>query len=290
MVQCSRDLLFLITLFAVVTALNADESKVSLQNSDKPPVEKISAERQLILRDMRKAVEAMSVSEKKSEKLQVAKAVGEPIFRYSDPQRQIVDGTMWVWTIDGLPVMTMKLEYCSLPEPERRWLFNVGSCSANLVAVKWPFDMQFETQKPGMTFQPLNNGPKLLESKSARLLQLKQLSRKFSATMFGAAGPDDQSEMRLLPTPLFRYSSKSGPIADGALFGLSATGTNPDAIVAIQWREEGDVGHWEFACMGTTNAGLKIRMEETEVWSQPILVGQGPVFETWTWFFSGRTQ
>jgi hypothetical protein len=43
-----------------------------------------------------------------------------------------------------------------------------------------------------------------------RLLQLKQLSRKFSATMLGAAGPDDQSEMRLLPTPLFRYSSKSG--------------------------------------------------------------------------------
>jgi hypothetical protein len=89
---------------------------------------------------------------------------------------------------------------------------------------------------------------------------------------------------------VFRYSSKSGLIADGALFGLSATGTNPDAIVAIQWREEGDIGHWEFACMGTTNAGLKIRMEETEVWSQPILVGQGPVFETWTWFFSGRTQ
>jgi hypothetical protein len=96
---------------------------------DEQAGEKISAERQVILRDMRKAVEAMSVSEKKGETLQVAKAVGEPIFRYCDPQRQIVDGTMWVWTVDGLPVMTMKLDYCSLPEPERRWLFNVGSCS-----------------------------------------------------------------------------------------------------------------------------------------------------------------
>lgn len=106
--------------------------------------------------------------------------------------------------------------------------------------------------------------------------------------MLGAAGPDDKSEMRLLPTPLFRYSSKAGNIADGALFGLSATGTNPDAIVAIQWREEGTTGHWEFACMGTTNGGLQIRLDDTEVWSQPILVGQGPEFETWAWFFSGR--
>ncbi len=261
---------------------------VPVSKADEPPADNISAERQLILRDMRTAVAAMKVSEKKGDTLHPAKVVEEPIFRYSDPQRQIIDGTMWVWTIDDLPVMTMKLECCSLPEPERRWLFNVGSCSANSIAVKWSFEQEYESKKPGLTFQSLDAGPKLSESKSGRLLQLKQLSRKFSATMLGTTGPDDKSEMRLLPTPLFRYSSKSGRIADGALFGLSATGTNPDAIVAIQWREEDNAGHWEFACMGTTNAGLQIRLDDTEVWSQPILVGQGPVFDTWTWFFSGR--
>jgi hypothetical protein len=270
--------MFSMATFAVVPVGKADE----------PSAENISSERQAILLDMRKAVAAMKVSEKKGDILQPAKVVEEPIFRYSDPQRQIIDGTMWVWTIDDLPVMTMKLECCSLPEPERRWLFNVGSTSTKLIDVKWPFEHKFESKKPGLKFQPLEAGPKLTESRSGRLLQLKQLSRKFSATMLGTTGPDDTSEMRLLPTPLFRYSSKSGKIAEGALFGLSATGTNPDAIVAIQWREEGTSGHWEFACMGTTNGGLQIRLEDSQVWSQPILVGQGPEFDTWSWFFSGR--
>jgi hypothetical protein len=267
--------------FAVITVSSADET----------PAGSISAERQLILRDMRTAVAAMKVSEKTGDKLQLARVVAEPIIRYSDPQRLIVDGTIWVWTVDGLPVMTMKLERFSLPEPERRWLFNAGSCSRNLIAVQWPFDVEFESKKPGLTFQPLDAGPKLSESKSGRLLQLKQLSRKFSATMIGATGPDDKSEMRLLPTPLFRYSSKLGGITDGALFGLSGTGTNPDAIVAIQWQEDGNAGHWEFACMNTTDCGLQIRLDDADVWSQSSTAGKGPtVFDTWTWFFSGRIE
>ena len=277
-----------IPLIVVVMYSAAFVAASNVTAGDEPAGEKISAERQAILADMRTAVKAMKVAERRGDTLQPARVVAEPIFRYSDPQREIVDGTMWVWTIDDLPVMTMKLECCSLPEPERRWLFNVGSTSTKLIEVKWPFEHVFESKKPGLKFQPLEAGPKHAESRSGRLLQLKQLSRKFSATMLGAAGPDDKSEMRLLPTPLFRYSSKAGNIADGALFGLSATGTNPDAIVAIQWREEGTTGHWEFACMGTTNGGLQIRLDDTEVWSQPILVGQGPEFETWAWFFSGR--
>ena len=96
---------------------------VNVNMADEPPAENISTERQAILREMRTAVAAMSVSEKEGATLQQAKLIEEPIFRYSDPQRQIIDGTMWVWTIDDLPVMTMKLECCSLPEPERRWLF-----------------------------------------------------------------------------------------------------------------------------------------------------------------------
>ena len=256
--------------------------------TDEPAGEKISAERQAILADMRTAVAAIKVSEQKGGTLQPARVVEEPIFRYSDPQRQIIDGTMWVWTIDDLPVMTMKLENYSNPEPDRRWLFNIGSCSQQVITVKSSFGLEYESKKPGLAFQRLEAGPKLSESKSGRLLQLKQLSRKFSATMLGAAGRDDKSQMRLLPTPLFRYFSKSGHVTDGALFGLSATGTNPDAIVAIQWREDGSTGYWEFACMGTTDCGLEIRLDEAEVWSQPTLFGQGPEFETWAFFFTGR--
>jgi len=259
-------------------------------SADEPSVDTSTVERQALLKEMRSAVAAIKVNEKVGDQSHPAKLVEEPIFRYSDEQRFIRDAAMWVWTEHGRPVSVMKLERYGFPDPARRWLFNVGSVSPNLLTVTWPFDRKFESKKPGLSFQPLTGGPEIAESKAARLIQLKQLVRRFAATMTGGAADDAKTEMRLLPTPLFRYASPHAEIADGALFGLSATGTNPDAIVAVQWRGEGKTARWEFGITGTTNGGLQVRLDDQPVWSQPYLVNRGQVFETWTWFFSERVE
>ena len=262
----------------------------SFVTADDPASDTGMAERQALLKEMRSAVAAIKVTERIGEQLRPAKLVEEPIFRYSDEQRQIRDATMWIWTERGRPVSVMKLERYGFPDPTRRWLFNVGSASPNLFTVKWPFDREFESKKPGLAFQPLQGGTEIAESKPARLIHLKQLVRRFSATMTGGAADDAKTEMRLLPTPLFRYSCEPDKIVDGALFGLSATGTNPDAIVAIQWRGEAKDGRWEFGITGMTNGGLQVRLDDKPVWSQPYLVSRGQVFETWTYFFSERCE
>ena len=249
-----------------------------------------TSERQALLKEMRSAAAAIKVTEKVGEQLRPAKLVEEPIFRYSDEQRFIRDATMWIWTVEGRPVSVMKLERYSFPDPKRHWLFNVGSASPNLFTVQWPFDREFESKKPGLSFQPLKDAAAIAESKAARLSQLKQLARRFTATMTGGAADDAKTEMRLLPTPLFRYASPHDQIADGALFGLSATGTNPDAMVAIQWRGEKESARWEFGVTGMTNGGLQVRLDDKPVWSQPYLVSRGQVFETWTYFFSERSE
>ena len=279
-----------ITGFLVVVWFVAQACRLSLVAADDPAGETGTAERQAILKEMRSAVAAIKVTEKVGEQLRPAKLVEEPIFRYSDEQRFIRDATMWIWTVEGRPVSVMKLERYSFPDPKRHWLFNVGSASPNLLTVAWPFDREFESKKPGLSFQELSDGPKLAETKAARLIQLKQLSRRFAATMTGGAADDAKTEMRLLPTPLFRFASQPDHIADGALFGLSATGTNPDAMVAIQWRGEKESARWEFGITGMTNAGLQVRLDDKPVWSQPYLVNRGQVFETWTWFFSEQVE
>ncbi len=253
------------------------------------PADTGTAERQALLKEMRSAAAAIKITERAGEKLRPAKLVEEPIFRYSDEQRRIRDATMWVWTEQGRPVSVMKLERYNFADPARNWVFNAKSVTPNLLAVTWPFDRQFESTKPGISFQPLSGGPEFAESKASRLLQLKQSARRFTATMTGAAADDAKNEMRLLPTPLFRYASVPGQIADGALFGLSATGTNPDALIAVQFRGEGKTARWEFGATGMTNGGLEIRLDDKPVWSQPYLHNRGQVFETWTWFFSERS-
>ncbi|MCX7418891.1 MAG: hypothetical protein NT013_05060 [Planctomycetia bacterium] len=265
--------------------------RMSLIAADDPAGDTGTAERQALLKEMRSAAAAaIKVTEKAGEQLRPAKLVEEPIFRYSDEQRLIRDATMWIWTIEGRPVSVMKLERYSFPDPKRHWLFNVGSAPPNLFTVTWPFDREFESKKPGLAFQPLKDGAELAVTKAARLIQLKQLSRRFTSTMTGGSADDAKTEMRLLPTPLFRYASPADHIADGALFGLSATGTNPDAMVAIQWRGDGKEARWEFGVTGMTNGGLQVRLDDKPVWSQPYLVSRGQVFETWTYFFSERSE
>lgn len=276
--------------FLVVALFVALTGRQSLVAADDPAGDTGTTERQALLKQMRSAVAAIKVTEQIGKQPRAAKLVEEPIFRYSDEQRFIRDATMWVWTIEGRPVSVMKLERYSFPDPQRQWLFNVGSASPNLLTVTWPFDREFESKKPGLSFQGLSDGPKFADTKSARLIQLKQLSRRFTATMTGGAADDAKTEMRLLPTPLFRYASPPDHIADGALFGLSATGTNPDAMVAIQWRGEKESARWEFGITGMTNGGLQVRLDDKPAWSQPYLVNRGQVFETWTYFFSERSE
>lgn len=259
--------------------------------ADDPAGDVGNAERQALLKEMRSAVAAIQMSEKVGDQSHAAKLVEEPLFRYSDEQRKIRDATMWVWTVQGRPIALMKLERYGFPDAGRKWLFNVGSTSPALLNVKWPFGRGFTSKKPGMTFQPLPDAPKPAESKPARSTQLKQLSRRFAVTILGVAAKGDRSEMRLLPMPLYRYASEPDKILDGALFGFSSTGTNPDAVIAIQLcGAELNSAEWKFAMTGMTAGGLEMRLDEKQVWSQPYLVGRGEVFETKTWFYSGRVE
>lgn len=255
--------------------------------ADQPPADTNTAERQSLLKEMRSAVVAIKIAEMSGDHVRAAKLVDEPIFRYSDEPRQIRDATMWVWLADGRPVSLMKVERYGFPDPRRRWLFNAASISPETVQVTWPFDREFVSKKPGMTFQRMPDAPPAAEGKAARLTQLKQLSRRFAATMLGGATDESRSEMRLLTTPLSRFASEASQILDGALFGFSSTGTNPDAILAIQLRGESvKSAEWQYAVTGMTTGGLQVRLNDKQVWSQPLLVGQGQLFETWTWFFS----
>ena len=75
-------------------------------------------------------------------------------------------------------------------------------------------------------------------------------------------------ELRLLPTPLYRYPSAEAGVIDGALFTLvSNAGTDPEVLLLIEARTEIDKPRWEYALGRFSDRDLYVQRKEKAIWS-----------------------
>jgi hypothetical protein len=75
-------------------------------------------------------------------------------------------------------------------------------------------------------------------------------------------------ELRLLPTPLYRYPAAKTGVVDGALFTLvSNAGTDPEVLLLIEARESDGKLHWEFACGRFSDWELHVQRKDKEVFA-----------------------
>lgn len=121
--------------------------------------------------------------------------------------------------------------------------------------------------KEGLKRTALAGAPIAAETPAARLTQMRQLLRDFSAYM-EASG---KWELRLLPQPLMRYQPKDGPVVDGALFTFVWTkGTDPELILLMECRQTKNGLSWSFAPVRFSNREIWLKHRDTEVWRGPV--------------------
>jgi hypothetical protein len=242
-----------------------------------------TAEAKRFLEQMRARAEGTRVTVKREEKELPATLRDKPVFRYSDAPRRIEDATLWVWTEGRRPVALQKIE-ASNSRDEPRWTHCFSSLAEETLSVSWPGDRTFETTAPGVIFARLADGPKPAATATARGLQLRELVRRFSATITIDPKKNVTEELRLLPRPVFTYGSDNEPVASGAIFGFAANGTNPDAYMLLELRS----GTWHYAWARMTTGGLAARLDDKEVWTAPFVQPNPKGFDTWTFFFDPR--
>ncbi len=216
-----------------------------------------------------------------------------PVFRYTDEPRWIHDATLWVWTIDGRPVAMQKLEANSFRSNQNasgkspKWTHCFSSLSPDLIKSRWP-EQSFEAKAAGVEYAPISKAPVPDSTSVKRKLQIRQLSRRFSAV--SGRREDDMSPMRMMPRPIFEFSdSNNMPL--GAIFGLEANGTNPDMLLIISAipDEDGKLS-WQFGISRMTDTGAKIKLDEFEVLSaETVNVQLTNVFDNWMFFYTDRT-
>ena len=204
--------------------------------------------------------------------------VTAPVFRYSDELRHIKDAGIWIWTDRGRPAAVEKVEHYEPGVLSRPWLYCFVSLSPGLLTAEWKGSPTFQSHKPGVIWKGLEDKP--ATTRTARLVQMREIARRFSAELVEPNATNDAHQMRLIPRPLYRYDEGLADAEDGAIFGFTGTGTNPDLLLLLDLSKEG----WRHGLAGMTAAGLTVRLDDKVVWEIPHGGGKGLVFDTWTYF------
>lgn len=115
----------------------------------------------------------------------------------------------------------------------------------------------------GLQVQPLTDAPPPAATAPARLTQMRSIARSFSPHMTA----ESNWELRLLPQPLMRYGDGKGEVVAGALFGyVWPKGTDPELILLVECRRDGEGLRWYYAPIRFSNRALWLIRNEQEVW------------------------
>lgn len=203
----------------------------------------------------------------------------QPIFRYSDLPRGFRDGTLWMWTANGRPVALEKVEDWRRAAPDGpTWITCFTSLYPGLIEATWPAKPTWTSQKPGLPFQLHADFEQPEATEAGRLRQFKKLSERFSISLeWDYSGKPDNQEMRRLPRHLHRYQVPDQGVTDAVMFGWTANGTNPDAMVVIELRSNGDKHEWHYAMSQVTADKIVLKLDGKNVQEQPRnMTGNGP--------------
>jgi len=126
---------------------------------------------------------------------------------------------------------------------------------------------------------PFENVPRVADSDARRLSQMKNLAQKFTVSEQYLDAP---FELRLLPSPVYRYQDEEIGLIDGALF-IFAHGTNPEAIAVIECRKDTSASIWSYGFLPLAGAGVIAKLDGNAVWTkEPTRESKAQeVYSTW---------
>ena len=211
-----------------------------------------------------------------------AELVAEPIYRFDDPARTFGDGSIWVYGQVGRPAALFCL---SLAKNDggttSRWIHELTTLapvplagSTRHASGRWVWN----PRRPEAGFQPVPQAPVPGETEARRLLQIKEIARRFKA--FEALDParndpSDRFELRLLPQAIYRYHDPEHGLIDGAIFLLSY-GRNPEIALLIEANRVGSAEPaWSYGLARLGAARLRVSLDDHEVADLPKPVDAG---------------
>jgi hypothetical protein len=192
----------------------------------------------------------------------------EPVFEWTNPVRNgLQQGVVFLWLRDGRPAALG----CIFSQPYaplngRKIIHELHALDTEKLLVSRPNALNEWKPQTGLERKEIPDAAASVATAAARLVQMRRLAQEFTGHLIEREGK--RVDLRLLPSPLYRYPSAKRGVIDGALFTLVTTdGTDPEVLLLIEARKDGDKIRWEYACGRFSNRELHVQRKGREVWS-----------------------
>ncbi len=190
----------------------------------------------------------------------------KPLLRWNNQIVREDDGMLFLWTEGdkGRPVAAAQFFLV-----ETQWHHEFQSLSPH------GFEARFEGEAVGRgSWQPSRAGVSIsmadsiespADTPNQRLRQMKTIAERFTAAVDPHGKFDSPEELRLLTTPIYRYTAIDDGVLDGAVF-VFAQGTNPEVMLLIEADKDKSVWRYGFARMSCFH--LRVRRDNQIVWQR----------------------
>jgi hypothetical protein len=184
----------------------------------------------------------------------------EPVLRWSNPERRNNDGCLYLFTDKGRPQAALTIY---LTEDGQAWNHEFQSLAEHELVAKKGRATAWAPDQPGIEFKPIPAAPAPAESAAARLVQMRALADRFTATVTFRG---DKSALRRLGAPVYRYGDQKRDALDGAVFAF-AEATDPELLLLLEAQTSGGKPQWQYALARQTMWIIEVEYDGRQIWA-----------------------
>ncbi len=188
-----------------------------------------------------------------------------PLLKYTNPVRNVQQhGAVYAWTNAGRPAVLGSIwSAIDGTQPDlRRLYFEWHSLTADDVSAERNGASLWSVVEPGVEWRALREFGPVAASRPLRLVQMRRIARALTAGI-----DTEESELRLMDQPIYRYPEGTAGVDDGAVFAF-VMGTDPELIVLLEAAaSDGGPPQWRIACARFSNWPMRVAIGDREIWS-----------------------
>jgi hypothetical protein len=214
--------------------------------------------------------------------------VEAPLIHYADQVRDLPESTLWVWQQQGLPVLFCKVEQIrNSRSGNASWQYCCVPATAEKIDIEWQRQFRWRSREALFKWVPVTEAPEPSDKAPTRLTQMKAIVRGFGGETEQTPVKSRQ-KMRLLASPLHRFAAPEQNVLDGAVFGLTSNGTNPDVLLLVEaLGKEESKARWRYGVVGMTGDAVEVVLKDKTVWKKRYTDGPGD-HRNWMWYVSAQ--